>query len=115
MNERKKETNDAAPIRSKILLTQAMKVSSAPLVVEERLELLARIIAEYLSVDDVVIFLKEPDKDELVLRISIGLDPIAIGKVRIPIGQGLTGRGAETRKFLTTRNVLNDPRSYYFA
>ncbi len=80
---------------------------------EERLELLARIIAEYLSVDDVVIFLKEPSSDELVLRISIGLDPIAIGNVRIPIGQGLTGMVAKTRKYLASKNILEDPRSIY--
>jgi transcriptional regulator with PAS, ATPase and Fis domain/putative methionine-R-sulfoxide reductase with GAF domain len=96
-----------------VLLTRAMKLASAPLVVEERLELLAHIIAEYLSADDVVIFLKEPDSDELVLRISIGLDPVAIGKIRIPIGQGITGKVAETRKYIATRNIMNDPRSYY--
>ncbi len=111
MNAPKKETNTT--IRSKVLLTHAIKLASAPLVVEERLELLARIIAEYLSVDDVVIFLKEPSSDELVLRISIGLDPIAIGNVRIPIGQGLTGMVAKTRKYLASKNILEDPRSIY--
>lgn len=100
-------------IHSKALLAHAMKLASAPLVVEERLELLARIIAEYLSVDDVTIFLVEPGTDTLVLRVSIGLDPIAIGNVRIPIGQGLTGRVAQTRQYLTSKNILEDPRSYY--
>lgn len=107
------DQTDFTSIRSKTLLTHAMKLASAPLVVEERLELLARIIADYLSVDDVVIFLVEPDSDELVLRISIGLDPTAIGRVRIPIGQGITGMVARNRKYLTSKNILKDPRSYY--
>ncbi|MDP2982921.1 MAG: sigma 54-interacting transcriptional regulator [Candidatus Latescibacter sp.] len=111
--ETKSEGFDA--IRSKVLLTHAMKLANAPLVVEERLELLARIIGEYLSVDDVLIFLKEPETDTLVLRISIGLDPIAIGNVRISIGQGITGMVAKTRKYLTSKNILKDPRSFYSA
>jgi sigma-54 dependent transcriptional regulator, acetoin dehydrogenase operon transcriptional activator AcoR len=113
MNSGKYELESFTAVRSKILLTHAMKLANAPLVVEERLELLARIIGEYLSVDDVVIFLKEPEADTLVLRISIGLDPIAIGNVRIPIGQGITGTVAKTRKYLTSKNILKDPRNFY--
>jgi sigma-54 dependent transcriptional regulator, acetoin dehydrogenase operon transcriptional activator AcoR len=113
MNTQKKDPNGFTSIRSKALLAHAMKLASAPLVVGERLTLLAHIIAEYLSVDDVVIFLKEPNSDELVLRISIGLDPIAIGKIRIPIGTGITGMVAQTRKYLTSKNILKDPRSFY--
>ena len=108
-----REPDNFTNIRSKVLLTHALKLASAPLVVEERLELLARIIAEYLKVDDVVIFQKEPGSDMLVLRISIGLDPIAIGNVRIPIGQGVTGIVAQTRKWLSSKNILQDPRNFY--
>jgi sigma-54 dependent transcriptional regulator, acetoin dehydrogenase operon transcriptional activator AcoR len=111
LGEKKPEGFDA--IRSKVLLAHALKLASAPLVVEERLELLARIIGEYLSVDDVAIFLKEQETDTLVLRISIGLDPIAIGNIRIPIGQGLTGTVAKTRKYLTSKYILKDPRNFY--
>ncbi len=102
-------------IQSKMLLTRALRLASAPLVVEDRLELLARIIGEYLSVDDVVIFLKEQGTGDLVLRVSVGLDPAAIGNVRIPIGVGLTGMVAKTGKYLTSKNILRDPRSYYSA
>ncbi|MBT4485039.1 MAG: sigma 54-interacting transcriptional regulator [Candidatus Latescibacteria bacterium] len=110
-----KETseNESRMLSSRILLTHALKLMNAPLVVEERLELLARIIADYLSVDDVAIFLKETDADELVLRASVGLGPIAVGNLRVPIGQGVTGTVAKTRKYIATRNILKDPRNYY--
>lgn len=113
MNKGKTAPSDFTTIRSKVLLTHALNLASAPLIVEERLQLLARIIAEYLGVDDVVIFLKDPDSDVLVLRVSVGLAPIAIGNVKLHIGQGITGTAAETRNWLTSKNILEDPRSFY--
>lgn len=99
--------------RSRVLLTHALKLVNAPLVVEERLELIAKIIAEYMAVDDVVIFLKEEDSDTLVMRVSVGLDSSAVGKLRIPVGKGITGLVAQTKKHIATRNILKDPRSFY--
>ncbi len=109
------DVEKSALLKSKIFLTHALKLINAPLVVEERLELIARIIADYLSVDDVSIFMKEPDSDTLVLRVSVGLDPIAIGNVRVPIGKGITGLVAKTRKYIATKNIMKDPRNLYSA
>ena len=108
-----KKQDDSAYIKSKIFLTHALKIINAPLVVDERLELIARIIAEYLNVDDVSIFLREHDSDNLVLRISIGLDSIALGKIRVPFGKGITGVVAQTRKYIATKNIMKDPRNFY--
>ncbi len=113
MNKNSPKNTNHEPASSKLLLTQALKLINAPLVVEERLELLAKIIAEYMGVDDVTIFLKDEDSDTIVLRASVGLDSSAVGKLRIPIGKGLTGKVAETGKYDTTRNILEDPRSVY--
>ena len=114
MND-KKENQSGSPesSRSRILLTQALKLINTPLIVDERLELLAKIIGEYMTVDDVNIFLKEQDTDFLVLRASVGLETSAVGKLRIPIGQGVTGKVAETREYSVSRNILEDPRSVY--
>jgi len=107
----KKTTENS--FRSKLLLAHALKLVNAPLIVEERLELLAKIIADYMKVDDVAIFLKEQDSDTLVLRTSVGLDPLAVGNLRIPIGKGITGLVAKTKKYIATRNILKDPRNFY--
>ena len=99
-------------LKSRVFLDHALKLINAPLDVEERLELLAKIIAEYMNVDEVSIFLKDADDDFLVLRTTLGLDPVAIGRDRIPIGQGITGTVAKTRRYIASRNILNDPRSF---
>ncbi|MFC1692833.1 sigma 54-interacting transcriptional regulator [Candidatus Latescibacterota bacterium] len=108
-----KKKEDSNSLRSRVLLTHALRLVNAPLVVEERLELLARIIAEYLSVDDVNIFLKELDSETLLLRTSIGLNPLTVGNLRVPIGNGITGLVAQTRKYIASRNIMKDPRNFY--
>src|SRR3989339_233984 len=110
MNNR---TDDSASLKSKIFLTHALKIINAPLVVDERLELIARIIADYLNVDDVSIFLREQDSENLVLRISIGLNSVALGKIRVPFGKGITGTVAKTRQYIATKNIMKDPRNFY--
>lgn len=98
--------------KSKVFLSHALELVNTPLVVEDRLHLLAGIIAEYLSVDEVSILLKEQGTDFLVLRTTLGLDPVAIGKDRISIGQGVTGIVAKTRKYIISKNILEDPRNF---
>ncbi|MFC1607048.1 sigma 54-interacting transcriptional regulator [Candidatus Latescibacterota bacterium] len=98
--------------KSRVFLDHSLKLFNAPLIVGDRLELLVKIIAEYMNVDEVSIYLKESDADMLVLRTTLGLDQVAIGKDRIPIGQGITGEVAKTRKYIASRNILNDPRSF---
>jgi len=107
------DEKEDASLKSRIFLSHALKLINAPLVVDERLELIARIIADYLSVDDVSIFLKEPNADMLVLRISVGLNPLALGNIRVPIGKGITGIVAQTRTYIATKNILKDPRNFY--
>lgn len=106
-------TPDTGSHRSRLLLTHALQLLNTALDVKERLKLLARIIADYLAVDDVAIFLREPGSDVLVLRESVGLDPIALNNIRVPIGKGITGTVAETRRYIATRNTLEDPRNLY--
>ncbi len=106
-----RETGDTQ--RSRLLLTHALKLINAPLVVEERLQLLAKIIADYLKVDDVVIFLKEEKEDVLVMRTSVGLGAMAVGNVKIPIGKGVTGLVAKNKEYIATRNINKDPRNFY--
>lgn len=104
-------TEKAEVLKSKVLLAQALTLVNAPLVVDERLKLLAKIVAEHMGVDDVSILLKEAGTNSLLLKISLGLDQNAIGKDRIPIGQGVTGTVAQTREYIATRNILKDPRN----
>ncbi|MFC1573545.1 sigma 54-interacting transcriptional regulator [Candidatus Latescibacterota bacterium] len=108
----KNDSTNNHDIKSKVFLDRALNLINAPLVVGERLDLLARIIADYMNVDEVSILLKEAASNTLVLRTTLGLDPGSIGKDRIPVGQGITGTVAETGQYITSRNIMEDPRSF---
>ncbi len=55
-------------------------------------------------------YLLEPDRSNLVLAATIGLHPRCIGKLRMPLTQGLTGLVAEQVRPVAVRDALNHPR-----
>jgi starch phosphorylase len=55
-------------------------------------------------------YLLEPDRSNLVLAATIGLHPRCIGKLRMPLSEGLTGLVAEQVKPVAVRDALNHPR-----
>jgi glycogen phosphorylase len=55
-------------------------------------------------------YLLEPDRSNLVLAATIGLHPRCIGKLRMPLNQGLTGLIAEQVMPVAVRDALNHPR-----
>jgi glycogen phosphorylase len=55
-------------------------------------------------------YLLEPDRSNLVLAATIGLHPRCIGKLRMPLSQGLTGLIAEQVMPVAVRDALNHPR-----
>jgi starch phosphorylase len=55
-------------------------------------------------------YLLEPDRSNLVLAATIGLHPRCIGKLRMPLSQGLTGLVAEQVMPVAVRDAPNHPR-----
>jgi len=55
-------------------------------------------------------YLLEPDRTTLVLAATVGLHPRCIGKLRIPLSEGLTGLVAETVMPVAVTDVMNHPR-----
>jgi starch phosphorylase len=55
-------------------------------------------------------YLLEPDRSNLVLAANIGLHPRCIGKLRLPLSQGLTGLVAEQVMPVAVRDALDHPR-----
>src|SRR5215469_14932280 len=55
-------------------------------------------------------YLLEPDRTTLVLAATVGLHPRCIGKLRIPLTEGLTGLVAETVMPVAVADALNHPR-----
>jgi starch phosphorylase len=59
-------------------------------------------------------YLLEPDRSNLVLAATVGLHPRCIGKLRIPLNEGLTGMVAETVMPVAVADAMNHPRFKLF-
>jgi signal transduction histidine kinase len=59
------------------------------------------------------LYLMDRDGTGITLAATEGLDPESIGVARLPLGVGITGRVAETRKPITSINVHRDQRFHY--
>jgi glycogen phosphorylase len=72
------------------------------------------LIASRFNTDVCSAYLLEPDRSNLVLAATIGLHPRAIGKLRIPLSEGLTGLVAEQVLPVAVADAVNHPRFKYF-
>jgi signal transduction histidine kinase len=59
------------------------------------------------------LYLMDRDGTGVTLAATNGLDPEQIGRARLPLGVGITGRVAQGRRPLTSRNVHRDPRFHW--
>ncbi len=61
------------------------------------------------------LYFLEDDQQTLTLRATYGLDPAAIGQVRMKIGEGLTGKVAEEQQILSIEEPQDHPDYRFFA
>ena len=72
------------------------------------------LIAARFHTDACSAYLLEPDRSNLVLAATIGLDPKCIGTLRMPIRKGLTGLVAEQVLAVAVEEVRTHPRFKFF-
>jgi glycogen phosphorylase len=72
------------------------------------------LIASRFRTDVCSAYLLEPDRSNLVLAATVGLHPRAIGTLRMPLSEGLTGLVAEKVVPVAVSDVRNHPRFKYF-
>jgi starch phosphorylase len=72
------------------------------------------LIASRFRTDVCSAYLLEPDRSNLVLAATLGLHPRAIGKLRMPLNEGLAGLVAEQVMPVAVDDVRNHPRFKYF-
>src|SRR5450631_2118311 len=72
------------------------------------------LIASRFKTDVCSAYLLEPDRSNLVLAATLGLNPRAIGTLRMPLHEGLTGLVAEQVLPVAVRDVETHPRFKYF-
>jgi uroporphyrinogen-III synthase len=93
-------------------LREITRAISAAWSLDQILTLITRKTARVMEVDSCSIYLLD-DKDELILRATTGLDPAAIGRARLKLGEGLTGYAAKMGKPVAASDAANDPRFKY--
>ncbi|MEM9804763.1 MAG: GAF domain-containing protein [Cyanobacteria bacterium P01_D01_bin.56] len=76
---------------------------------EELLEAFTLKIGQILKADRTTIFIVDEENQELWSKIAQGAGENAV-EIRIPIGKGIAGYVAETRKTLNIPNAYDDPR-----
>jgi phosphotransferase system enzyme I (PtsP) len=81
----------------------------------ETLENIVALVAERAHSEVCSLYLLEDNTDTLVLRATCGLAPQSVGKVKLKIGEGLTGLAAQQRSILSVEEPQNDPRYRFFA
>ena len=81
---------------------------------QEVLQGIVSLVVEFMQCDSCLVYLI--DNDELVLCASNTPHPAALGKVRLKLGEGLTGWVARERRLLAiSREANRDPRFKFFS
>jgi putative methionine-R-sulfoxide reductase with GAF domain len=96
-----------------ISLEEISMLVSSDYALPQMLQLLADKVAGQLKVSVCSIYLL--DGDELVLAATHGFDTAFIGKIRIRLGEGITGTVARTGEHISLNKASQDPRYKNFA
>ncbi len=81
---------------------------------ESALEIIVSRVKQAVKADVCSVYLTDPEHRDMTLMATDGLDPAAVGKVRLPLGQGLIGVVAERAENLNLADAPDHPR-YVFA
>ena len=96
------------------LLADVSEIVSRSHDLNETLANVVDLVAKRLDADVCSIYLADADLQHLTLSATIGLDPKAVRKVRLPIGEGLVGRCAARGEPLAYEHASAEPGFRYF-
>jgi phosphotransferase system, enzyme I, PtsP len=82
--------------------------------IENFLQRTVEMVARHMAADVCSIYLYDENTEELVLEATIGLNPDAIGQVRMRIGEGLVGTALEKLEPVNEGFASRSPRFKYF-
>ena len=83
--------------------------------IENFLQRTVEMVARHMNANVCSIYLLDEKLNELILKATIGLNPEAIGKIRLKIGEGLVGATLEKLKPLKEGNASCHPKFKYFS
>src|SRR5690242_18059663 len=89
-----------------VRLAQAAASTQRP---DELLDLIIREATSAMGTDVCSLYLLEPGGDQLLLTATNGLNENMVGRVRMRVGEGITGWVARTREPAVAPDVSRDP------
>ncbi|MDR9433495.1 MAG: phosphoenolpyruvate--protein phosphotransferase [Spiribacter sp.] len=81
---------------------------------EQALSIIVQQVAEVTAADVCSVYLLEPDAAQLRLMATQGLNPEAVGQIRLNLSEGLVGLVAEREESINLENADRHPRFRYF-
>src|SRR5436309_562052 len=97
------------------LLHAISRIMSETSGLDELLEKLSRMIVHQMKADSALIYLFDGNKEELVLRGAHNPHPQQVGRIKLKLGEGITGWVAEKKKPVAiSRQASDDPRFKLF-
>jgi phosphotransferase system enzyme I (PtsP) len=80
----------------------------------ETLDRIVGTIAAGMEVEVCSLYLFDPQRERLVLRATVGLEPESVGKVSMRVNEGLVGLVVESGQPVTVADAISHPRYKYF-
>ena len=96
------------------LLADVAEVVARSHDLDETLQNVVELVAKRLDADVCSVYLVEADLTRLTLSATIGLYREAVGRVQLPVGEGLVGLAAEQRAPVVVERAESHPRYKYF-
>jgi len=78
--------------------------------IDDLLRLITEKAADVMDAQACSLMLKDPQKDELVIKASYGLSEQVVEETRVPFGEGVAGRVAQVGEPMLITNLQGDPR-----
>ena len=92
------------------ILSEVSKIANSTQDFNIKLNRIVRVIAEKLGRDVCYIVLRDKERDVLVLKAAVGLDPDSIDRVMLRIGEGVVGWVAQQKQPAALEVASEDPR-----
>lgn len=96
------------------ILSEVSRIANSTIELEPRLNSIVEVITRQTGANACSILLMDEESGDLILRATKGLNPMSVNRVRLKVGEGITGWAAKERKPIALKNASSDPRFVYF-
>jgi two-component sensor histidine kinase/putative methionine-R-sulfoxide reductase with GAF domain len=91
-------------------LHRVISAANSTLDLDTSMRMVVDTVAEVVNVEACSVYLYDKNSDDLILRATRGLNLAAIGQVRVPLGEGITGASASEGRPIMSSDVRHDRR-----